>query len=59
VLQTIDLDRGCFACMLGGVDNRTLFMMAAEWRGPANMADSPRTGQVLTAQAPAPHAGWP
>jgi sugar lactone lactonase YvrE len=27
VLQTIDLDRGCFACMLGGVDNRTLFMM--------------------------------
>ena len=59
VLQTIDLDRGCFACMLGGVDNRTLFMMAAEWRGPANMTDSPRTGQVLTAQAPAPHAGWP
>ena len=59
VLQTIELDRGCFACMLGGVDNRTLFMMVAEWRGPANMTDSPRTGQVLTAQAPAPHAGWP
>ncbi len=59
VLQTIDLDRGCFACMLGGVDNRTLFMMAAEWGGPAAMAEAPRTGQVLTAQAPAPHAGWP
>jgi sugar lactone lactonase YvrE len=59
VLQTIDLDRSCFACMLGGVDNRTLFMMATEWRGPANMADSPRTGQVLTAQALAPHTGWP
>ncbi len=59
VLQTIDLDRGCFACMLGGVDNRTLFMMVAEWGGPAAMAEAPRTGQVLTAQAPAPHAGWP
>jgi sugar lactone lactonase YvrE len=59
VLQTIDLDRGCFACMLGGVDKRTLFMMANEWGGPAAMADAPRTGQVLTAQAPVPHAGWP
>jgi len=59
VLQTIDLDRGCFACMLGGVDNRTLFMMAAQWDGPAAMAEAPRTGQVLTAQALAPHAGWP
>jgi len=59
VLQTIDLDRGCFACMLGGVDNRTLFMMAAEWGGPAAMAEAPRTGQVLTAKVLAPHAGWP
>ncbi len=59
VLQTIDLDRGCFACMLGGVDNRTLFMMAAEWRGPASMADGARTGQVLTVEAPAPGVGWP
>ena len=59
VLQTIDLDRGCFACMLGGVNKQTLFLMAAEWGGPAAMAEAPRTGQVLTAQAPAPHAGWP
>jgi sugar lactone lactonase YvrE len=59
VLQTIELDRGCFACMLGGPDNRTLFVMAAEWRGPASMADGARTGQVLTAPAPAPGAGWP
>ena len=59
VLQTIDLDRGCFACMLGGADNRTLFMIATEWRGPENMAGGGRTGQVLTIEAPAPHAGWP
>jgi sugar lactone lactonase YvrE len=59
VLQTIDLDRGCFACMLGGADNRTLFMTANEWRGPAHMADGARTGQVLTVTAPAAGAGWP
>src|SRR5262249_26018480 len=59
VLQTIELDRGCFACMLGGDDRRTLFMVITEWRGVANVADGPRTGQVLTTNAPAPHAGWP
>jgi sugar lactone lactonase YvrE len=59
VLQAIELDRGCFACMLGGADGRTLFMMAAEWRGPANMLGGPRTGRVLTARAPAPGVGWP
>jgi sugar lactone lactonase YvrE len=59
VLQTIELDRGCFACALGGADRRTLFLMATEWHGPANMFDEPRTGQVLTVEAPAPGAGWP
>jgi sugar lactone lactonase YvrE len=59
VLQTIDLDRGCFACMLGGVDRATLFLVAREWGGPASMADGARTGQLLTVEAPAPGAGWP
>jgi sugar lactone lactonase YvrE len=59
VLQTIELDRGCFACALGGPDRRTLFMMATEWTGPERMFEEPRTGQVLTAEAPAPGAGWP
>jgi sugar lactone lactonase YvrE len=59
VLQTIHLDRGCFACMLGGADRRTLFMIATEWHGTAGMADGSRTGQVLAARAPAPGAGWP
>jgi sugar lactone lactonase YvrE len=57
-LQTIELDRGCFACMLGGVDRRTLFLLAAEFSNAANMAGT-RTGQVLTMEAPAPGAGWP
>ena len=59
VLQTIELDRGCFACMLGGLDGRTLFMMAAEWRGSSAVADAARTGQVRTLEAPSPRAGWP
>ena len=59
VLETIDLDRGCFACALGGTNGTTLFMMAQEWGGPANMFKGPRSGLVLTAQAPAAGAGWP
>ena len=59
VLQTIGLDRGAFACMLGGPEGRTLFMLAAEWAGMENMDDSARTGQLLVAEAPAPHAGRP
>jgi sugar lactone lactonase YvrE len=59
VLQTIKVDRGCFACMLGGPDKKTLFIMAAEWHGFAKMMDGLGTGQVLTVEAPAPGVGWP
>jgi sugar lactone lactonase YvrE len=59
VLQTLELDRGGFACMLGGEDGTTLFVLAAEWNGPGAMFGEARTGQVVTAEAPAPHAGWP
>jgi sugar lactone lactonase YvrE len=59
VLQTIDLDRGCFACMLGGPDDSTLFMVAQEWSDTEPMQDGARTGQVLSVQAPAAGAGWP
>jgi sugar lactone lactonase YvrE len=59
VLQTIELDRGCFACALGGRDRRTLLMMATEWRGPERMFAEPRTGQVLAVEAAAPGVGWP
>jgi sugar lactone lactonase YvrE len=57
VLQTIELDRGCFACALGGPDNRTLFLVTTEWRGPTSMGDGARSGQVLVVEAPAPGAG--
>jgi sugar lactone lactonase YvrE len=66
VLQRIELDLSPSACMLGGPEERTLFIMAQEWRqadSPAdNMArltEGPRTGQVLIAEAPSARAGWP
>jgi sugar lactone lactonase YvrE len=59
VLERIALDRFCFACMLGGADEMTLFMVAADWRGTENIGKGPRTGKVLTTEAPAPGVGWP
>ena len=59
VLDRLELDRFCFACALGGGDGRTLFILAADWRGTENVGKGPRTGQVLAAPAPAPGAGWP
>jgi sugar lactone lactonase YvrE len=60
VLQTVDLDRGGFACMLGGSGRNTLFVVAAEWRG---MSESemvpPGSGQVLAVDVEVPGAGWP
>jgi sugar lactone lactonase YvrE len=61
VLQTVTVDRGCFACMLGGADRKTLFIVVTEWRGMEKIAEvaRARTGQVMTMTAPVPGAGWP
>jgi sugar lactone lactonase YvrE len=62
VLGSVAVDRGCFACMLGGEDGRTLFIAAAHWRGmEAAMTEGPgRTGRLLAAPGqPAAHAGRP
>ena len=61
VLERIQLDRPCFASMLGGPDRRTLFMLAAEWHGSENVEEvvEARTGQVLVVDAPASGVGWP
>jgi sugar lactone lactonase YvrE len=58
VLQAIEVDRGCFACALGGPDGTTLFMITNQWSGPQNMFKG-RNSQVLTARGPAPGAGRP
>lgn len=59
VLQTVPFDRGCFACVLGGGDRATLFVVAATWRGPQAMFDEPRTGRLYDVPVTVPGAGWP
>jgi sugar lactone lactonase YvrE len=61
ILERVQLDRPCFASMLGGPDRRTLFMLAAEWHGSENVDEvvKARTGQLLVVEAPAPGVGWP
>ncbi|MGW4161384.1 SMP-30/gluconolactonase/LRE family protein [Streptomyces sp. NPDC004788] len=60
VLQTVALDRGAFACALGGPGRRTLFVTAAEWRGMGvDELVAPGSGQVLAVDVKVPGAGWP
>ena len=59
VLQTINVDRGCFACMLGAADRRTLFIVAAEWHGFAKMMAGMGSGQLLAVEVEVRGAGWP
>jgi len=53
-LQTIEVDRGCFSCMLGGPDGTTLYIVANQWG-----ADGAGEGVVLTQQVDVAHAGRP
>ncbi len=56
VLATVEVDRGAFACMLGGDDGRTLFIVANEWGG---VQGGSRAGVVLQARVDVPRAGRP
>ena len=58
VLQTVQVDRGCFACALGGEDRRTLYITANQWGGPGSMLERTE-GVLLALAAPAPGVGWP
>ena len=60
VLRTIELDRGGFACTIGGPSRSTLFIVAAQWQGmtEAEMV-APGSGQVLAVEIDVPGAGWP
>ena len=57
VLETIDAGQACYACMLGGEDGRTLFMLTAPPLGD-DAAAAPR-GKVVVATVDAAHAGLP
>jgi sugar lactone lactonase YvrE len=60
ILQRVQLDRGAFACMLGGEYGETLFVVAAHWPGPQRLMDhTDWDGTVVSVPAPASAAGWP
>jgi sugar lactone lactonase YvrE len=60
VLTTVALDRGGFACMLGGRDASYLYVVAARWPGVAGLqTHTDWDGQVLRTPVPVGGAGWP
>jgi sugar lactone lactonase YvrE len=57
VVDRVDTGRGCFACTLGGMDRRLLFLMTAE--GFEGAAIRRRTAAVEVVEVEVPGAGWP
>jgi len=58
VLEVIDTDMPCFACMLGGEDGKTLFMLTAPSSDSETAAAAPK-GRLLVSRVDSPHAGRP
>jgi sugar lactone lactonase YvrE len=60
VLEVVELDRGGFACMLGGTDAAYLYAVTAVWPGAAGyMGFTGWDGQVVRVEVDVPGAGWP
>ena len=55
ILMEIATPQPSFACMLGGLDGRTLFVLTAASHGPASAG----TGTISTTTVDVPHAGLP
>jgi sugar lactone lactonase YvrE len=58
VTHRVTLDQGAYACMLGGADGRTLFILTAGDSDPARCRAA-RSGRIDICEAPYPHAGLP
>lgn len=58
VLEVIDTGDPCYACMLGGENGRSLFMLTTAIWDDAERAVR-TTGRVLVADVDVPHAGLP
>jgi sugar lactone lactonase YvrE len=56
VLDTVELDRGAFACTLSRTEQPQLYVTGQQWGAPQ---PAERTGQVVVYPAPAPGAGRP
>jgi sugar lactone lactonase YvrE len=58
VSERIDTGRGAFACMLGGKDRRTLFMLIADGSDPEDSART-RTASIVATEVEVAGAGLP
>jgi sugar lactone lactonase YvrE len=58
IVASVPTSQPCFACMLGGPDRRTLFMMTAPSSSPDVVKIAPR-GAIETVEVDTPGAGWP
>jgi sugar lactone lactonase YvrE len=58
VLETVATSQRCFACMLGGDDGKTLFLMTAPSSIAERAAAAPR-GRIEIVAVDTPHAGLP
>lgn len=58
ILAEVATSQPCYACMLGGPDGTTLFMLTAESSLPS-IASARRTGRIEVCSAPAARAGRP
>lgn len=57
VLDSVDFDRGAFACALSRGPDPRLYVVGQDWGGPE--ATGGGTGRVAAYPAPAGGAGWP
>ena len=58
VLEVIETGQACYACMLGGDDGRTLFMLTAD-SSDHEAAATQQTGKILVASVDSARAGRP
>jgi hypothetical protein len=58
VLDTVDSDRGAFACALSREGDPLLLVVGQEW-GPDTWGSGRATGQLVAYVAPEHGDGWP
>ena len=58
ILRSVETSRNCYACMLGGTDERELYMVTAEG-SDHEVATRERSGRIESITADSPRAGWP
>ena len=58
ILDEIPTGEGCYACMLGGDDGRTLFLCVAPGFDEHERTAT-REGRILSTTVDTPHAGTP